>query len=91
MQPDALSKDDAIADAGLSRRSAYDYQALAGGRDERAQAVEGGRCGALHAECARMDLLGGRGKRSSNATMLISQLGEGDCLKKNDAISPSVP
>lgn len=39
VQPDALSKDDAIADAGLSRRSAYDYQALAGGRDERAQAA----------------------------------------------------
>ena len=39
MQPDALSKDNAIADAGLSRRSAYDYEALAGGRDERAQAA----------------------------------------------------
>ena len=39
VQTDALSKDDVIADAGLSRRSAYDYQALAGGRDERAQAA----------------------------------------------------
>jgi len=48
VQTDALSKDDVIADAGLSRRSAYDYQALAGGRDERAIDCHG-ICGINHA------------------------------------------
>jgi len=39
VQADGQSKADAIAEAGLSRTVAYDYQALAGGRDERAQAA----------------------------------------------------
>lgn len=36
---DEFAKDDAIAEAGISRSVAYSYQALAGGRDERAQAA----------------------------------------------------
>ncbi|MBS0641952.1 MAG: hypothetical protein JSS43_18970, partial [Proteobacteria bacterium] len=39
VQPAALSKDDAIEQAGLSRRTAYEYQGLAGGRSEIAQAA----------------------------------------------------
>ena len=38
-QPHQFSKAEAIADAGIPKRTAYDYQALAGGRDERAQAA----------------------------------------------------
>jgi len=39
MQVDEFAKDGVIAEAGISRSAAYNYQALAGGRDERAQAA----------------------------------------------------
>jgi len=38
-QPEEFSKQQALADAGIPVSTAYDYQALAGGRDERAQAA----------------------------------------------------
>ena len=39
LPPEAMSKAQALADAGLPSRTAYNYEALAGGRDERAQAA----------------------------------------------------
>ncbi len=39
MRVDEVSKSQAIADAGISKGAAYNYEALAGGRDERAQAA----------------------------------------------------
>ena len=38
-QPQVIPKAKAIADAGLSQRTAYDYQELAGPRDAQAQAA----------------------------------------------------
>ena len=38
-QPHEVTKQQAIAEAGIPKRTAYDYEALAGGRDERAQAA----------------------------------------------------
>jgi|ERR1700733_12773694 hypothetical protein len=39
VQPDAPSKERAIADAGLNKRTAFSYQELAGPRDQQAQAA----------------------------------------------------
>ncbi len=38
-RPEVIPKAQALADAGIPQSTAYDYQALAGGRDERAQAA----------------------------------------------------
>lgn len=46
-RPEVIPKAQALADAGIPQSTAYDYQALAGGRDERAQAA-----GTIGAGCA---------------------------------------